>query len=153
MREDFAECCAYCLLHEILAAGQENFELDHFRPRSLSGFANQINDYYNLYYACRPCNLLKGNIWPDPSLEVAGYGFLDLCTETFSDHFQEESDGSWLPLSRQAEYTLEKLRLNRTHLVKIRRYLREIAMERGTESMNWDVPAREQLQTLLVGWR
>ena len=125
VREDFEECCAYCLLHEILAAGQESFELDHFRPRSLPGFAALAHDFYNLYYTCRPCNLLKGNAWPDHSLEAAGYGFLDLCAETFSAHFQEESDGSWLPLSRRAEYTLERLRLNRTHLVKIRRYLRE----------------------------
>ncbi len=35
VRQDFSECCAYCLLHELLAAGAGNFELDHFRPQSL----------------------------------------------------------------------------------------------------------------------
>jgi hypothetical protein len=150
VREDFAECCAYCLLHEILAAGQENFELDHFRPRSLPEFAHQADNFYNLYYACRPCNHAKGSTWPDRFLEAAGYGFLDPCVETFSAHFQEEADGSWIPRSRRAEYTLEKLRLNRSHLVKIRRYLREIAKGRGAEPLIWDVPAREQIQALLA---
>jgi len=153
VREDFAECCAYCLLHEILAAGQENFELDHFRPRSLAAFASLASDFYNLYYACRPCNHGKGSTWPDRSLEADGYGFLDLCAETFSAHFQEEADGSWQPLSRRAEYTLERLRLNRAHLIKIRRYLREIAIERGVAPLNWDVPAKKQIQALLEGWR
>jgi HNH endonuclease len=152
VREDFAECCAYCLLHEILAAGPENFELDHFRPRSLPGFTRLDNDFYNLYYACRPCNHAKGNTWP-PSLEAEGYGFLDLCSEAFSAHFHEREDGSWRPLSRRAEYTLERLRLNRAHLVTIRCYLREIAEERGVGPLNWDMPAKEQIQALLAGWR
>jgi len=152
VREDFAESCAYCLLHEILAAGQENFELDHFRPRSLAGFAGLAHDFYNLYYACRPCNHAKGWAWPNPSLEADGYGFLDLCAETFSAHFQEGADGFWQPLSRRAEYSLEILRLNRPHLVKIRRYLREIGEERGVGPLNWDLPAREQIQGLLRGW-
>ena len=39
VREDFAESCAYCLLHELLAAGAENFELDHFYPGSANGRA------------------------------------------------------------------------------------------------------------------
>jgi hypothetical protein len=150
VREDFEECCAYCLLHEILAAGPESFELDHFRPKSLPGFSRQINDFYNLYYTCRPCNHAKGSTWPDLALEDAGFGFLDLCAETFSAHFQEEPDGSWVPLSPRAEYTLEKLRLNRSHLVRIRRYLREIAKERGLEPMSWDVPARDRIQALLA---
>ena len=149
VREDFSECCAYCLLHEFLAAGQENFELDHFRPRSLARFVSLADDFYNLYYACRPCNHAKGSTWPAPSLEADGYGFVDLCAETFSAHFQERADGSWQPLSRRAEYTLARLRLNRTHLVKIRRYLREIAIEKGLGPPDWDTPMREQSRRLL----
>ena len=68
VREDFSECCAYCLLSEFLRAGLENFELDHFRPKSLPEFAHLVNDFYNLYYACHPCNHIKGNRWPDPGL-------------------------------------------------------------------------------------
>ncbi|HEY2289904.1 MAG TPA: HNH endonuclease [Thermoanaerobaculia bacterium] len=149
VREDFEECCAYCLLHEILAAGQENFELDHFRPKSLPQFAGLTHDFYNLYYACHPCNGIKGVTWPNPSLEAAGYRFLDLCSESFSAHFEEEADGTWKPLSRAAEYTLERLRLNRKHLVSIRLYLREIAAEKGYQPLDWNIPSRDQIQILL----
>ena len=146
VREDFQECCAYCLLHEDWAAGQENFELDHFRPKSLPQFAGLATDFYNLYYACHPCNHIKGRAWPDPSLEANGYVFLDFCAEAFSSHFQENADGSWKPLSRGAEYTLERLRLNRKHLVRIRLLLRTLASESGARILDWDVPAREQLR-------
>lgn len=151
VRDDFQECCAYCLLHEDWAAGRENFELDHFRPKSLSQFASLAKEFYNLYYACHPCNHLKGSAWPEPSLEAAGYVFLDFCAETFSSHFHENADGAWQPLSRGAEYTLERLRLNRKHLVRIRLLLREIASARGVQVVDWNLPARDQLRELLEG--
>jgi hypothetical protein len=52
-------------------------------------------------------------------------------------------------LSRGAEYTLERLRLNRKHLVRIRLLLRKIASEGGTRAVDWNVPAREQLREIL----
>ncbi len=147
VREDFSECCAYCLLHEIVAAGAENFELDHFRPKSL--FPALINDFFNLYYACHPCNHKKRHNWPKPELESAGYRFIDLCRELFSTHFQEAEDGRWLPLTKAAEYTLAMLRLNRTHLVELRLWLRTIARDRSCEPINWDSPSKEQIAELL----
>jgi hypothetical protein len=45
VREDFRECCAYCLLHEIIAGGEANFELNHFRPKSRLEFAGLVNDF------------------------------------------------------------------------------------------------------------
>lgn len=66
VREDFSECCAYCLLHEFLAGGASNFEIDHFRPKSL--FADLIDDYFNLYYSCHVCNQYKGAAWPSEEL-------------------------------------------------------------------------------------
>ena len=151
VRDDFRECCAYCLLHEDWAAGQENFELDHFRPKSLPQFADLETDFYNLYYACHPCNHTKSNAWPDFSLEASGYGFLDFCADGFSHHFQEEANGSWTPLSRRAQYTVERLRLNRRHLVQIRSLLREIAAERGVQAVDWNLPAGEQIRELVAG--
>ncbi len=44
VREDFRKTCAYCLLEETWAAGPENFELDHFRPKSL--FPRLMMSYY-----------------------------------------------------------------------------------------------------------
>lgn len=46
VREDFSEGCAYCLLHELLAGGPRNFELDHFRPKSFLRFAALIADFF-----------------------------------------------------------------------------------------------------------
>lgn len=142
-------CCAYCLLPEILAGGPESFEIDHFRPKAFPEFAHLIGDFYNLYYSCRPCNHAKGADWPSLFLEAHGYGFLDFCAEPFSAHFQEESDGAWKPLSRRAEYTLERLRLNRSHLVTIRLLLRRIAEARQDPPIDWDSPSREQVGALL----
>ena len=34
VREDFRRTCAYCLVEELWAAGNENYEIDHFRPKS-----------------------------------------------------------------------------------------------------------------------
>ncbi len=123
--------------------------MDHFRPKSLPQFASFANDFYNLYYACHVCNHIKGNHWPGREQETVGCGFVDLCAEVFSAHFEEQADGRWRALSRQAEYTLDKLRLNRSHLVKIRRYLREIATIRKLQPLDWDVPLKEQVLRLL----
>jgi hypothetical protein len=150
VREDFRECCAYCLLHEILAAGESNFELDHFCPKSLPEFADRINDFYNIYYSCHVCNHTKGRKWPDENLVNLGYRFVDLCGEDFSEHFQEEIDGAWIPLTKPGEYTESRLRLNRRHLVEIRALLRQIAVLRGLDPVNWN-SADENAVRRLIG--
>jgi hypothetical protein len=121
VREDFRETCAYCLLEELLAGGEENFELDHFRPQVL--FPDRVNDYYNLYYACHPCNRIKHGKWPSPELEQRGIGLLDLCADNFDMHFQELLEGTWAGRTLSAQYTIDALRLNRPHLVEVRRLL------------------------------
>ena len=61
VREDFTECCAYCLFPEILAGGRENFELDHFHPKSKAAeFEGDVHEFYNLCYSCHVCNRNKG---------------------------------------------------------------------------------------------
>ena len=54
VRQDFRATCAYCLFEEKWAAGLENFELDHFRPKSL--FPQLSFSFYNLYWSCHVCN-------------------------------------------------------------------------------------------------
>src|SRR5215213_3702452 len=95
VREDFRECCAYCLLHELLAGGQDNFELDHFFPKSKPSPLAWPADFYNLYYACHICNHYKSNCWPSDGLLEKGYRFVDFCREEFSQHFAANGDGSW----------------------------------------------------------
>lgn len=147
VREDFSECCAYCLLYELLAAGAENFELDHFRPQSI--FPALSNDFFNLYYACHRCNHKKRNVWPAPDNEASGYRFVDPCRELFSIHFQELENGRWVPLTKAAEFTEYVLQLNTTHLVNLRAVLRAIAYARGLEPVNWDEPSKGWLMQLL----
>ena len=147
VREDFSECCAYCLLHELLAHGRENFELDHFRPQSK--FPEFVNDYFNLYYACHVCNLLKHDFWPDNEQEAAGSRFVDFCRESFSTHFRATSDGLLFPLTNAAVYTIEKLDLNRPHLVKTRKLLSVLASLRNA-TINWDQPSNDQIARLIA---
>ena len=121
VRADFRMCCAYCLIGELFAGGEENYELDHFCPQSL--FSERVNDFYNLYYACHVCNNIKRAQWPPQELIDRGIGFVDLCNVDFDQHFQELPDGRWHPLSQSAEYTLRQLRLNRPHLLRLRQFL------------------------------
>lgn len=149
VREDFSECCAYCLFHELIAAGPANFELDHFRPKSRPEFALLVNDFFNLYYSCHVCNHYKGNAWPSKQLEELGYGYVDLCREMFSAHFLDEEDGSWRPLTRLGEYTAAQLRLNRQHLREIRRHLRELAEQKGRAPLDWNYPCKSSLLQII----
>ncbi|MFN0101293.1 MAG: HNH endonuclease [Bryobacteraceae bacterium] len=122
VREDFRATCAYCLLDEKWAAGLENFELDHFRPQSK--FPYLALNFYNLYWSCHVCNKTKGAHWPSQVLLDMGIGFVDLCSADFADHFVERPSGEWRGMSQSASYTIDALRLNRPHLVDLRRLLR-----------------------------
>jgi len=124
VREDFEERCAYCLLHEDWAAGEDGFHLDHFRPRGL--FPHLENDFYNLYYACYPCNKWKWQHWPSQELERVGICFVDLCKDDFNKHFELTADGKLLPVSPAGEYTTKIIRLNRVHLVRVRALMSEL---------------------------
>jgi hypothetical protein len=123
-RIDFERRCAYCLLREIFAGGIENFELDHFRPKSR--FPKEESNFYNLYYSCHPCNRIKHDTWPSQILQDQGIIFVDLCADNFEMHFQEQPDGTWKPLTPAASYTIDELRLNRRHLVQIRQLIARI---------------------------
>lgn len=126
VRKDFEQRCAYCLLQEVLAGGEENFELDHFRPKWL--FAALKLDFYNIYYACHPCNNIKHDKWPSQLLEEQGKTFVDLCNDNFETHFDERPDGTWMGLTPAAEYTIDELRLNRSHLVRIRKLVAQLSV-------------------------
>lgn len=150
VREDFQQCCAYCLVSEILAGGEENFELDHFRPKSKPEFKQFVKDFYNLYYACHVCNSKKHARWPTPELAAQGCAFVDLCADVFSTHYAVEAEGSWRPLTPSAKYTHEMLRLNRRHLREIRTLLHELAQAASMPSLDWDLPMAPQIERLLA---
>ena len=148
IREDFHECCAYCLMHEIFARGEENFELDHFRPRSKPEFSDLIHEYTNIYYACHGCNHRKWSHWPSEELQAQGSRFIDTCSEIFSEHFVDE-DGYWKPISQAAEYTEQKIRLNSRHNIQIRQMVSELLSHFDKPPVNWDRPLKSQIDVLL----
>jgi len=118
VRLDFESRCAYCLIAELLAGGEENFELDHFRPKSK--FPKEELNFYNLYYVCHPCNNIKRNKWPSSAHQKKGIGFVDLCATDFDAVFEEDKKGGWRGLNDSAWFTIDMLRLNRRHLLEIR---------------------------------
>ena len=126
VREDFLRQCAFCLFSELLAGGEDGFELDHFRPKHL--FPELLNDFYNLYYSCHPCNHIKHDSWPPPALEEQGICFVDLCKEEFGSHFSVEADGRLNALTKPGDYTIDKLNLNRQHLVTLRGLLERLGV-------------------------
>ena len=68
---------------------------------------------------------MKRDCWPPTDLEARGIKIVDLCNDDFATHFRMVADGTWDGLSESAQYTIEILRLNREHLVKIRRMLQD----------------------------
>ena len=65
LRDDFSYRCVYCLKREQWASVRGDFDIEHFVPTSLAPNLHLVYD--NLVYACRSCNLRKGNsIVDDP---------------------------------------------------------------------------------------
>ncbi len=126
VREDFRQTCAYCLLSEVWAAGPENFELDHFRPKAV--FPQLTMSYYNLYWACHVCNQMKRDVWPGREAREKGIEFVDLCSSSFAEHFVAQKNGKWRGKTLAARYTIDALRLNRPHLVELRLLLRDLEL-------------------------
>lgn len=129
VRKDFDACCAYCLMDELYGGGEENYEIDHFRPKSR--FPELKDDFYNLYYACHPCNHIKRDKWPSEALQGRGVYLVDLCKNDFEDHFREIANGAWEGNTTSGSYTIDILRLNRRHLLEVRQLVKELR-NRGT---------------------
>ena len=115
LRQDFRNRCAYCLTHEgHFPGGQDNFQIDHHRPRKGRYARPDLeNVYANLYWTCHLCNHRKSSVWPAPEQEAAGQKWIDPC-EAWGDHdvhwrISSEGDITWLtPIG---EYTVKRLRL------------------------------------------
>jgi len=120
LREDFRQFCAYCVRHEYEIGGDENYEIDHYRPQSL--FRELVNRYANLYYCCRGCNRNKGERWPSRGLLARGYRFFDpIAEDAYKVHLREGRDGLLIARTKVGEYSLDCLRLNRGILQWLRR--------------------------------
>jgi HNH endonuclease len=107
-----AQCaCEFCGTSEIDAGGL--LTIDHFQPRSKQG-SNQLD---NLIYACISCNQSKQDYWPSQDTAPKLWNPRQ---ETASQHFVEQDDGQLTALTLTGEFTIQRLRLNRTQLVSAR---------------------------------
>ncbi|WP_437946050.1 HNH endonuclease [Sorangium sp. So ce296] len=116
MRELFDARCAYCGVHEDAVGA--TLTIDHHRPRTRGG----TGDAENLVYACARCNEHKGAYWHEhdlPHVRLLHPGRDDL-----THHLRETDDGSVAGLTREGEFFVQRLRLNRPQLVAYRRMRR-----------------------------
>jgi len=123
IRQDCKGRCVYCDSHENENGGAENMNVDHFRPKSIPRFAPLSNNPENLVWACGGCNRLKGNHWPDETLDAAvvgDVGFIDPFESNYKGYFNIDDNGNLIPRKAPATYMLGLLVLNRPTKRKIR---------------------------------
>jgi hypothetical protein len=110
--------CVYCSIHESQFGGVNNFQIDHYRPRSK--FQKLENDICNLFYACPICNRFKSNDWPnEPDINTISYpdpSKIDFC-ELFEIGDNFEINGKY----NSSKYLVVRLFLNRAQLILERR--------------------------------
>lgn len=113
--------CEFCGVSEVDSGGA--LTIDHFRPLSKGG-GSEIE---NLIYCCTRCNAYKQAYWPQTTAELSLWNPRH---EPVGAHFVELEDGQLLPLTEVAEFTANRLRLNRPPLVSYRLHKRERENER-----------------------
>ena len=119
-QEDCLRSCYYCDRHEDEIGGEEEFELDHFRPYSFPEFETLENDPRNLVWSCHKCNNLKSDKWPARSTDechVGGRGFIDRFDPSDdSEYFSVNEAGEISAVTPPAQYLIDELRLDRIGL-------------------------------------
>ncbi len=122
IREDCDYACFYCDRHEDEIGGEEEYELDHFRPSGRAEFSHLERDPHNLVWSCHRCNLLKRDHWLQRSDDADGHfvgGYLDRFA---CDAFQyiEVCDDGTLKAHTRATWMCKRLHLFRHALVLVR---------------------------------
>ena len=119
LRRDFAYSCVYCTIHENEWIGLRHFTVEHLKPQSK--FPHLICEYENLLYACNLCNSFKHNDWPSDDPLTDGIGYLNPCVHDYEDHFTcDDTSAIVRGVTPAARYMVERLHLNRRHLVDLR---------------------------------
>jgi hypothetical protein len=111
--------CEYCLCPE--SHSLSTFALEHIEPLAEGG----PDDEANLAYSCSGCNGFKGTATtgtdPESGEEVRLY---HPRRDEWSEHFTWSEDSlSLVGLTPVGRATIERLRLNRTGVVNLRRLL------------------------------
>lgn len=109
-RAQFA--CEFCGVTETETGGM--LTVDHFQPQSRGG----SDELDNLLYCCFRCNVYKADYGPDNAEDPLLW---NPRRSLFAKHFLTFADGALYPISKEAAFTLARLRLNRPALVENRK--------------------------------
>jgi hypothetical protein len=130
LRRDFGSRCCYCTGSEDEKGGIENFDVEHFRPKSDEDFSHLAFEYSNLYYSCRGCNLAKSKKWPKPN--TLDRHFVDPCEEAIYPKYLQILNGEIQSLRPPGAFLLEVFRFNDRPGVKRFLQLREFSSKMRT---------------------
>ncbi len=118
VRERAQRCCEFCGVSETDTGGL--LTIDHYQPISKAG----TDHFDNLLYCCAQCNLHKQNYWPKKTTDL----FLwNPRFEPANRHFLLLDNGRLHPLTPVGDFTIKRLRLNRSQLIDYRLHKRQEA--------------------------
>ncbi len=102
LEKDFKERCGYTCCQQIWFGGKKNFQIDHFKPKSI--YPELETKYSNLVYSCSYVNRAKGN---DDGT------YLDPVEVDYNLHFYRDELGNIFPKedSEPAKYMYIRLKL------------------------------------------
>ena len=102
LERDFNERCGYTCCQQIWFGGKRNFQIDHFKPKSI--YPDLETKYSNLVYSCSYVNRAKGD-------DNATY--LDPVDVDYNLHFYRDDLGNIFPIegSDSAKYMYIRLKL------------------------------------------
>ena len=113
--------CVYCCIHEAKFGGIRNFHVEHYKPQSK--FLALKNTYSNLFFSCGVCNVFKSDDWPGEltSGDFSKVGYPDPSRVDYSQFLQvDRYSGVVSSATVTGKYVIERLHLNRPHLVGLR---------------------------------
>lgn len=115
---DCAGQCVYCSIREAENGGVANFQIDHFRPKSL--FATLRDVISNLYLSCAICNRFKSNDWPsEPTSDHSHAGYVDPSHADYNQLLRVDAASYCLSSDCIAgRYTINRLFLNRPQMIR-----------------------------------
>lgn len=113
--------CVYCCIHESNFGGIRNFHVEHYKPQSK--FPTLKDAYSNLFYACGVCNIFKSDDWPGElaSDDFSQAGYPDPSRVDYGQLLKvDRFSGIVSSGSSTGKYLIERLHLNRPHLIGLR---------------------------------
>lgn len=107
LRVDFNCRCGYCNDHDKRLGGSRTYHIDHLAPQSI--YPEKANEYNNLVYSCPFCNGAKS----DNELIHTSYGSdpIDPCSNSYSDYFIRNLNGTIIPTNEIGIYLFQTLNL------------------------------------------